>query len=64
MKDKTKIIKVEENQDMNEGIATNETDDINMYIRKVQLQNLVLKKLTENLSKSADKDCQAIKSKS
>jgi len=39
-----------------EGMDINETDDISQFIRKIQLQSQVLKKLSENLEHSIDKE--------
>jgi len=42
----------------------NEADDISQYIRKIQLQSLVLKKLSDNLEQIIDKEKEKRQSKS
>jgi len=51
------------NLDKEEVVDTNESDDINRFIRKTQLQNSILKKITENLKQLADKEVSPKKSK-
>jgi hypothetical protein len=42
----------------------NEADEISQYIRKIQLQSLVLKKLSDNLEQIIDKEKEKRQSKS
>ena len=47
-----------ENPVKEEEVSANETYDINQFIRKTQLQNVILKRITENLKFSADTEIQ------
>ena len=46
--EKKKVTVVE--QELEEEVNTNETDELNLFIRRTKLQNRVLKKMTEKLS--------------
>jgi hypothetical protein len=52
------------NPEKEEAVNTNEADDINQFIRKTQLQNQILKKITESLKQPAEKEMKSLKSKS
>ena len=41
--------------DLEEEVITNESDDLDLFIRKTQLQNVILKRITENLTQSPEK---------
>lgn len=64
MKNKIKIIENEDLHDENEDVVSSDgMDEIEIFIRKTQLQNQVLKKLTENLSRTTDKERKEDKSR-
>ena len=46
--EKKKVTVVEE--ELEEEVNTDETDELHLFIRRTQLQNRVLKKMTEKLS--------------
>ncbi len=62
--DNTPHTEVNEDAELNEVTGTGETDDINTFIRKTQLQAQILKKLTESLSQPEGKEAGVDKSKS
>jgi hypothetical protein len=56
MKEPNKKIETSMNPDQEEEVNINETDDIKVFIRKTQLQNRVLRKITETLRQSNIKE--------
>jgi hypothetical protein len=64
MTDQEKKIDLPEKAGLEEEVNTNETDDMNLFIRKTKLQNRILKKMTENLEQSFSREIEEQKSKS